>query len=402
VTLPLADIRVLAVEQYGAGPWGTLQLADLGAEVIKIEDPSSGGDVGRYVPPFQEGEDSLFFETFNRNKKSVSLDLRHPDARPVLEDLVRAVDAVYSNLRGDHPKRLRITYEDLKEVNPRVVCCSLSGFGMTGPRAAEGGYDYMMQGLAGWMSLTGEPDGPPTKSGLSLVDLSGGYVSALALMAGLWQVRRDGVGCDCDVSLFETALHELMYVGTWVASRGFTPQRHPESAHPSIVPFQNLPTADGWIVVACPKQKFWELLCEAIERPDLAGDPRFADFAGRNEHRDALVPELRKTFRERRTDEWLDTLSAAGVPNARVNDVAEALADPQVAARGGLVEIEHPRLGPVRQVATPLRVGEEEKPARRAPFRGEDTEPVLVDLCGYSPERVRRLAAAGAFGDVPV
>jgi crotonobetainyl-CoA:carnitine CoA-transferase CaiB-like acyl-CoA transferase len=402
VTLPLADIRVLAVEQYGAGPWGTLQLADLGAEVIKIEDPSSGGDVGRYVPPFQEGEDSLFFETFNRNKKSVSLDLRHPDARPVLEDLVRAVDAVYSNLRGDHPKRLRITYEDLKEVNPRVVCCSLSGFGMTGPRAAEGGYDYMMQGLAGWMSLTGEPDGPPTKSGLSLVDLSGGYVSALALMAGLWQVRRDGVGCDCDVSLFETALHELMYVGTWVASRGFTPQRHPESAHPSIVPFQNLPTADGWIVVACPKQKFWELLCEAIERPDLAGDPRFADFAGRNEHRDALVPELRKTFRERRTDEWLETLSAAGVPNARVNDVAEALGDPQVAARGGLVEIEHPRLGAVRQVATPLRVGEEEKPARRAPFRGEDTERVLVDLCDYTPERVRRLAAAGAFGDVPV
>jgi crotonobetainyl-CoA:carnitine CoA-transferase CaiB-like acyl-CoA transferase len=402
VTLPLADIRVLAVEQYGAGPWGTLQLADLGAEVIKIEDPSSGGDVGRYVPPFQEGEDSLFFETFNRNKKSVSLDLRHPDARPVLEDLVRAVDAVYSNLRGDHPKRLRITYEDLKEVNPRVVCCSLSGFGMTGPRAAEGGYDYMMQGLAGWMSLTGEPDGPPTKSGLSLVDLSGGYVSALALMAGLWQVRRDGVGCDCDVSLFETALHELMYVGTWVASRGFTPQRHPESAHPSIVPFQNLPTADGWIVVACPKQKFWELLCEAIERPDLAGDPRFADFAGRNEHRDALVPELRKTFRERGTDEWLETLSAAGVPNARVNDVAEALADPQVAARGGLVEIEHPRLGAVRQVATPLRVGEEEKPARRAPFRGEDTERVLVDLCGYTPERVRRLAAAGAFGDVPL
>ena len=402
MSLPLADVRVLAVEQYGAGPWGTLQLADLGAEVIKIEDPSSGGDVGRYVPPFQEGEDSLFFETFNRNKKSVSLDLRHPDARPVLEDLVRSVDVVYSNLRGDHPKRLRITYEDLKEVNPRVVCCSLSGFGMTGPRAAEGGYDYMMQGLAGWMSLTGEPDGPPTKSGLSLVDLSGGYVSALAVMAGLWQTRRDGVGCDCDVSLFETALHELMYVGTWVASRGYTPQRHPESAHPSIVPFQNLPTADGWIVVACPKQKFWELLCEAIERPDLAADPRFAGFAGRNEHRDALVPELRKTFRTRTTEEWLETLSAAGVPNARVNDVAEALADPQVAARGGLVEIEHPRLGTVRQVATPLRVGEEEKPARRAPFRGEDTERVLVELCGYTPERMRRLAAAGAFGDVPV
>ena len=400
MTLPLADVRVLAIEQYGAGPWGTLQLADLGAEVIKIEDPSSGGDVGRYVPPFQEGEDSLFFETFNRNKKSVSLDLRHPAARPVLEDLVRAVDAVYSNLRGDHPKRLCITYEDLAEVNPRIVCCSLSGFGMTGPRAGEGGYDYMMQGLAGWMSLTGEPDGPPTKSGLSLVDLSGGYVSAIALLAGLWRARRDGVGCDCDVSLFETALHELMYVGTWVASRGFEPQRLSESAHPSIVPFQNFPTADGWIVVACPKQKFWERLCEAIERPDLASDPRFADFARRHENRAALVPELRRTFGTRTTDDWLEVLAHAGVPNARVNDVAEALAEPQVAARGAVVETEHPRLGTVRLVATPLRVGEEEKPARRAPFRGEHTEQVLVDLCGYTPERVRELAAAGALGDV--
>lgn len=398
MALPLADVRVLAIEQYGAGPWGTLQLADLGADVIKIEDPSSDGDVGRYVPPFQEGEDSLFFETFNRNKRSVSLDLRHPGARAVLEDLVRVVDAVYSNLRGDYPKRLRITYEDLKDVNPRVVCCSLSGFGMTGPRAAEGGYDYMMQGLAGWMSLTGEPDGPPTKSGLSLVDLSGGYVSAIALMAGLWRARRDGVGCDCDVSLFETALHELMYVGTWVASRGYRPRRISESAHPSIVPFQNFPTADGWIVVACPKQKFWERLCEAIERPDLAADPRFADFGGRNEHREELVPELRAAFLARSTEEWLEALSAAGVPNARVNDVAQALADLQVEARGGLVETEHPRLGTVRQVATPLRVGAEEKPARRAPYRGEDTERVLAELCGYPPERVSELSAAGLFG----
>jgi crotonobetainyl-CoA:carnitine CoA-transferase CaiB-like acyl-CoA transferase len=398
VSLPLADVRVLAVEQYGAGPWGTLQLADLGAEVIKIEDPSSRGDVGRYVPPFQEDEDSLFFETFNRNKKSVSLELRHPEARPVLEDLVRAVDAVYSNLRGDYPKRLRITYEDLKDINPRVVCCSLSGFGMTGPRAGEGGYDYMMQGLAGWMSLTGEPDGPPTKSGLSLVDLSGGYVSALALLAGLWQVQRDGAGCDCDISLFETALHELMYVGTWVASRGYEPERLPESAHPSLVPFQNLPTSDGWIVVACPKQRFWELLCEAIERPDLLADPRFADFAGRNEHRDALVPELRASFRTRTTEEWLGALSAACVPSARVNEVAEALADPQVEARDGIVEIEHPRLGTVRQVATPLRVGSEEKPSRRAPFRGEHTRELLVELCGYTDERVDELSAAGVLG----
>jgi crotonobetainyl-CoA:carnitine CoA-transferase CaiB-like acyl-CoA transferase len=155
VNLPLHDVRVIAIEQYGAGPWGTLQLADLGAEVIKIEDPASRGDVSRYVPPFQEGEDSLFFESVNRNKKSISLDLRHAGGRGVLEDLVRHSDVLYSNLRGDQPDRLRVRYADLQDLNPRIVCCSLSGFGMTGPRATEGGYDYMMQGLAGWMSLTG-------------------------------------------------------------------------------------------------------------------------------------------------------------------------------------------------------------------------------------------------------
>jgi crotonobetainyl-CoA:carnitine CoA-transferase CaiB-like acyl-CoA transferase len=287
--LPLEDIRVLAVEQFGAGPWGTLQLVDLGAEVIKIEDPASGGDVCRYVPPFQEGEDSLFFETFNRNKKSVSLDFRHPEARKVFHDLVRVSDAVYSNLRGDQPERLGLTYDQLKEVNPRIVCCSLSGFGMTGPRAAEGGYDYMMQGLAGWQMLTGEPDGPPTKSGLSLVDLSGGYASAIALLAGIWRARRDGVGCDCDVSLFETALQELMYVGTFAATKGYEPPRRHNSAHPTIVPFQNFRAADGWIVIGGAKQKFWERICELAGEPELATDPRFATMAARNENRDELL-----------------------------------------------------------------------------------------------------------------
>jgi crotonobetainyl-CoA:carnitine CoA-transferase CaiB-like acyl-CoA transferase len=401
MTLPLADVRVLAVEQFGAGPWATLQLADLGAEVIKIEDPASRGDVGRYVPPFQEGEDSLFFETFNRNKKSVSLDLRRPEGRAVVEDLVRVSDAVYSNLRGDQPGKLRLGYDDLKHVNPRIVCCSLSGFGTTGPRAAEGGYDYMMQGLAGWMSLTGDPDGPPTKSGLSLVDLSGGYASTIALLAGLWRARRDGVGCDCDVSLFETALAELCYVGTWAATRGYTPPRRRNSAHPSIMPFQNLPTADGWIVVACPKQKFWERLCEAIGQPELAGDERFADFAARDRNRDELEPILEEAFRTRSTAEWLERLAAAGVPSAPVSGVADALRDPQAEARGAVVEYEHPSLGSVRQAATPLRLGDE-APLARAPFRGEHTEQVLVELCGYAPERVRELADAGVFGDLTV
>ncbi|HUY72110.1 MAG TPA: CoA transferase [Gaiellaceae bacterium] len=398
MTLPLAGIRVLAVEQFGAGPWATLQLADLGAEVIKIEDPSAGGDVGRYVPPFQEGEDSLFFETFNRNKRSVSLDLRHSRGHEVFLDLVAAADVVFSNLRGDQPRRLGLTHEQLRDVNPRIVCCSLSGFGMTGPRAAEGGYDYMMQGLAGWMSLTGGPDEPPTKSGLSLVDLSGGYVAAIAILAGLLQAGRDGAGCDCDISLFETALAELMYVGTWAATKGYVPERQRNSAHPSIIPFQNFRTADSWIVVACPKQKFWELLCDVLGRPELVSDPRFLGFAARDAHRQELLAILDQAFARRSTAEWLEALAASGVPSAPVNDVTEAFLDPQVEARGGIVEIEHPRLGTVRQVATPLRVGEESKPLRPAPARGEDTAEVLVTLCGYSRDRIDELEASGVFG----
>jgi crotonobetainyl-CoA:carnitine CoA-transferase CaiB-like acyl-CoA transferase len=395
--LPLADVRVIALEQFGAGPWGTLQLADLGAEVIKIEDPTTRGDVARYVPPFAEGEDSLYFEAFNRNKKSISLDLRRDGAREVFHDLVRGSDVVYSNLRGDQPRKLGLTYEQLRGVNPRIVCCSLSGFGMTGPRAAEGGYDYMMQALAGWQSLTGDPAGPPTKSGPSLVDYSGGYVSAIAVLAGLWRARRDGVGGDCDVSLFESALHLLTYVGVWAASRGYVPPRRPNSGHPSIVPFQNFATADGWIVVACPKEKFWVALCGALGRPELATDERFADFAARDRNRDELLPILDGLFAERTSAEWLDALAAAGVPNARVNDVEAALEEPQALARGAVVEVEHPTLGTVRQVGSPLRLGDA-APLRRGPFRGEHTEEVLAEVCGYSRERIDELAAAGVFG----
>jgi crotonobetainyl-CoA:carnitine CoA-transferase CaiB-like acyl-CoA transferase len=263
-----------------------------------------------------------------------------------------------------------------------------------------------MQGLAGWQTLTGDPDGPPTKSGISLVDLSGGYASTIALMAGLWRARRDGVGCDCDVSLFETALHELMYIGPWAATHGYVPPRRRNSAHASIVPFQNFEAADGWLVVAAAKQKFWERLCELAGEPALASDPRFATMAARNEHRDELVPILEELFARRTVQEWLDLLVPGGVPAARVNTVLEALAEPQVEARGDVVEHDHPVLGPVRSIRTPLRLeadGEPlERPAARGPFRGEHTEEVLAELCGYPRERIRGLADAGVFGEVEV
>jgi crotonobetainyl-CoA:carnitine CoA-transferase CaiB-like acyl-CoA transferase len=399
MTLPLANVRVISIEQFGAGPWATMQLADLGAEVIKIEDPRSGGDVGRYVPPFQEEEDSLFFETFNRNKHSVALDLRHAMARGVLEDLVRGSDAVFSNLRGDQPAKLGLRYAELGAINPLIVCCSLSGFGMTGPRAAEGGYDYVLQGLAGWMSLTGEPGAPPTKSGLSLVDVSAGYVAALAIVAGMWRAHRDGVGCDCDISLFDTALAELMYVGTWAATKGYQAPRQANSAHPSIVPFQNFATADGWIVVACPKEHFWRTLCQTIDRPELAGDPRFASFVERDRNRDDLLPALEAAFAAQSTDDWLARLVPAGIPCARVNDVMSALDDPQAHAREAIVEVPHDRFGVVRTIATPLRVGSERREPVRAPRRGEHTRECLARVCGYSDERFAELAESGVFGD---
>ncbi|MCD9155077.1 CaiB/BaiF CoA transferase family protein [Aeromicrobium duanguangcaii] len=398
---PLEDVRIIAVEQYGAGPFGSLHLADLGAEVIKIEDPRVGGDVGRYVPPYGEDEDSLFFESFNRNKKSLSLDLSTPAGREVFERLVANADVVYSNLRGDVPAKIGITYDDLKHLNPAIVCCSLTGFGMTGPRQKQPGYDYVLQGLAGWMDLTGEPDGPPTKSGLSLVDYSGGLVAAIALLAGLHAARRDGIGMDCDVSLYDTAMGMLTYPATWHLNEGFTPERTRHSAHPSLVPFQAFESADGWLVVGCAKEKFWTRLVEVFGSPGWAQDDRFADFASRNQHKDVLLPMLEKEFMTRTSAEWLAMLEPAGIPCAPINDVASALQDEHTTARGLVVETEHPRFGTVQQVASPVRVGSQKPEYRRAPLRNEHFEQVVTEVAGLGPDEIERLRADGAFGDVP-
>ncbi|MEX1004965.1 MAG: CoA transferase [Acidimicrobiia bacterium] len=399
--LPLADIRILAIEQYGAGPFGSVQLADLGADVIKIEDPRSGGDVGRHVPPFAEGDDSLFFETFNRNKRSIELDLSSPAGRGVFEELVRVCDAVYSNLRGDVPAKLGLRHSDLAHLNPRIVCVSISGFGNEGPRANQPGYDYILQGLAGWMSLTGEPDGPPTKSGLSLVDFSGGMVGALALVSAVHAARRDGVGTDCDISLHDVALSMLSYPATWHLNRDWEPSRVARSGHPSLVPFQLFQGGDDeWFVVACAKEKFWIRLAEVIGRPELAADERFIDFSARLRNRDELIAILDTEFTARSAKEWVAALELAGVPTGPVLDVPAALADPQVAARGLVIESDHPRFGTVRQVAGPVRVGTPREDHLRAPFRGEHRDDVMRDILGYDEARIDELAASGAFGDL--
>jgi crotonobetainyl-CoA:carnitine CoA-transferase CaiB-like acyl-CoA transferase len=388
---PLADLRIIAIEQYGAGPFGSVHLADLGAEVIKIEEPASGGDVGRYVPPYQHGEDSLFFEVFNRNKRSISLDLSTPAGREVFEDLVRVSDVVYSNLRGDVPAKIGITYDDLKSINPQIVCCALTGFGMTGPRSSEPGYDYILQGIAGWMDITGEPSGPPTKSGLSLVDYSGGLVAAISILAGVHAARRDGVGMDCDVSLFDTAISMLTYPAIWNLNGDFEPSRTHNSAHPSLVPFQAFQARDGWIVVACPKEKFWQRLATVLGRPELATEEDFATFSGRRRHAGELLPILDEIFASRTAEHWLELLRAAGVPCGPVNSVSQALADDHTRARGMVVETEHPHFGTVRQVRSPVRVGAEVTDYRRAPRRNEDAGYVFSELLGYDTERIERL-----------
>lgn len=396
---PLEDVRIVSLEQYGAGPFGSMHLAALGAEVIKVEDPGSAGDIGRYVPPFNEGEDSLFFESFNRNKSSVVLDITAPSGREVFEDLVRSADAVYSNLRGDVPAKLGIQYDDLKHINPRIVCCSLSGFGMDGPRSGQPGYDYVLQALTGWMSVTGDPEGAPQKSGLSLVDYSGGLVAAVALVSGIHAARRDGVGMDCDVSLYDTAIGMLTYLGTWHLNEGWNPKRMARSAHPSLVPFQAFEAADGWMVVGCAKEKFWRRLTDLLGRPDLAEDPRFATFSDRDRHRDELLPILDELLVARTVAEWVRAMEAAAIPCAPVREVADALLDEHTLARGLVVQTDHPRFGRMRSIASPVRVGPRATgEERRGPLLGEHTDEVLHHI-GYDDTRIAAARAAGAFGN---
>jgi crotonobetainyl-CoA:carnitine CoA-transferase CaiB-like acyl-CoA transferase len=394
---PLDGVRILAVSQFGAGPFGTQMLADLGADVIKIEDPGVGGDSARYVPPFQGEADSPYFQSFNRGKRSVALNLRHPDGQAVLHDLVRVSDAVFNNARGDLPDKLGLTYEALREINPRVVCCSLTGYGRTGPRAAEPAFDYLVQGYAGYMAVTGEPDGPPGKCGVSVIDFAGGYAAMVGLMVGLFDAQRTGVGRDVDISLLDTAVSMLSYFAVWTLNRDWIAERTASSAHQTIVPAQNFPTRDGWIVVFCNKDKFWRDLVEILGAPELDRDPRFDTFGGRLANKAALLPLLEARFLTRPTAEWLDRLRGR-VPCAPVNDVRQALADPQVLARDMIVEVEHPDFGPLRQVRSPVRTEGEIRRPTRAPRLGEHTDQILREILGYSETTVGRLRQAGAIG----
>lgn len=394
--ISLEGIRILAVSQYGAGPWGSMHLADLGAEVIKVEDPTVGGDVSRTIPPHLDGKDSLFFQTFNRNKLGITLNLKSDAGYDLFCRLVKNVDAVYSNLRGDLPDRMGLTYEDLKGINPKIVCCHLTGYGREGSRASEPAYDYLIQAEAGMMSLTGNPDGPPERCGLSIIDFVGGLTSAFAVAAGILSARMSGKGSDVDVNLLDVGNSLLNYLATWHLNDGYEPRRMADSAHPTLVPSQAFPTADGHIVIMCNKEKFWLNLCELLDADDLASDPRFKDFAGRQEHRDEVINRLKEHLIKRTTSDWLG-LMRGRVPIAPVNTVAQALGALVDENSRMIVTVDHPVWGTIRELATPIAAGRDDIQHRRGPEFGEHTREVLSKYAGVTDEEFEKLKESGAI-----
>lgn len=395
--LPLAGIRILAMTQVGAGPFGALQLADFGADVIKIEDPTVGGDSTRGIPPFAEDGDSLFFQSLNRNHRGITLNLREPAGQDLLHELVAASDGFLSNLRGDQVKKLGLGYETLGEYNPRIVCCAVTGYGTTGPKAPEPAYDYLIQALCGLMSLTGEPDSPPTRAGLSIIDFTAGLSAATGLLMAILAARESGRGQDVEVSLLDSGMSLLNYVAAWTLNGGYQPERVRNSGHPSVVPCQNFQAADGWLVVMCQKEAWWPKFCAVLDRPDLAADPRFSSFKQRYANRDTLIPILEEFFRQRPVAEWLNGFRRAGIPAEKINTVEEALREPQFVERGGLLDIEHERFGTMRLIAPAIKMPGVEIPRRSAPALGADTESILRDCLGKTDADIAALRNAGAI-----
>jgi len=394
--LPLNGVRILALTQLGAGPYAMTMLGDLGAEIIKIEDPTTGGDEARTVPPYAIAGDSPYYQSFNRNAKSLTLNLRMPQGTDVFHRLVSVADAVYSNPRGDLPAKLGFDYASLKTVNPRIVCCALSGFGKTGPRATDPGYDFLIQALAGFMSVTGEPDGAPTRCGVSIVDFSGGLMSAVGLLVAVLRARETGVGADVDVSLLDTAISMLNYLAVWNLNKGHRLERLANGAHQTLVPSQTFPTQDGYLVIMCMKEKFWKRLAHRMHLSRLADDPRFATFADRMQHRDELVPMLKRVMLTKTTAEWLEILRGH-VPCAPVHTVDEALQDEQVLARDMVIDVEHPQFGRLREVGCPIKI-EGVQPRYGAGARlGADTDELLHTLLGMSGGEIQALRDLGAI-----
>jgi CoA:oxalate CoA-transferase len=390
-------VRVLDLSRMLAGPYGSMLLADLGAEVIKIEDPGGGDPMRSMGPPFLD-EESAYFLSINRNKKSVALDLERAEGRQVFLDLCRVSDVVWENFRPGVMARLGCAPDAMRALNPRLIVCSISAFGQEGPYRNWPAFDLALQAMGGGMSITGEEGRPPARMGLPMGDLAGGMFGALAVAGALFRRAQTGEGAHFDLSLLDCQVSLLTYIAQYFWADGRVPGRV-GSGHASVVPYQAFATRDGFLVVAVFSDKFWSGFCRAIERPELIADPRFDSNLARVANRAALIPLLEAILPQRPTAEWLGRLQKEGVPAAPIQRVDEVLSDPQVLQREMVVDLEHPKLGTLKTLGTPIRAagGAAFRPVS-PPALGEHTEAVLSALLGYPADRIAALRRASVIG----
>ncbi|OWY37957.1 CoA transferase [Xenophilus sp. AP218F] len=390
----LAGIKVVDLSRVLAGPWTGQLLADLGADVVKVERPGSGDDTRQWAPPSLEDGTAAYFLCANRGKRSLTVDITRPEGQEIVRRLVADADVLLENYKVGGLAKYGLDYASLREANPRLVYCSITGFGQSGPYAEMAGYDYIVQGMSGLMSVTGPADGEPHKVGVAVTDLFTGLYAASAVMAALIARGRSGEGQHVDMALFDCSLAMLANVASnWLVG-GRTPPRL-GNAHANIVPYQVFACADGHFILACGNDRQFRAVCELIDQPQLAEDPRFATNPARVAAREALIPLLAEAFSARGRDDWLARLDRAGVPCGPINTVDEAFADPQARHRGMQLELRNARGQAVPLVACPIKLSAT-PPAYRTPppDLGQHSDEVLRAL-GYAPEQVAALRAAG-------
>ena len=391
---PLAGIRVLAIEQFGAGPYGSMYLAELGAEVIKIENRATGGDPSRQSGSVTlADDDSAYFQAFNLAKKSVTLNLKSDEGRALFHELVENSDVVWNNLRGSQPAKMGLTYDDLKGVKPDIICTHISAYGRDNDRADWPGYDYLMQAECGFLSVTGEPGTPPSRFGLSMIDFMTGVVAALGCVSALLARPSQG-GRDVDISLFDVALHQLTYPGTWYLNHGIETGRVARSAHPYNTPVQLYRTRDGWIFIMAMTDKFWQLLLERMGHTKIGGDPRFNSMASRARNRDALTDVLDEIFQTEDTDHWFEKLRTY-IPVAPVHDLPSALDNPFVASIGMMQTMTHREFGEYRGLSNPIKIDQQRMQTHCGAGLGADNQEILGKELGV--EDLEDLAARGVI-----
>ncbi len=392
----LADIRVLDLSRILAGPYATMMLADLGAEVIKVEQPGVGDGTRAWGPPWV-GPFSAYYLSVNRNKRSVTINLKSERGRELIKDLVLRSDILVENFKVGTMKRLGLDYDTLAAIHPGLIYCSISGYGQTGPYKDRPGYDFMIQAHGGVMSITGPVEGPPYKVGVAVVDVTAGLYAVSAILAALHHRERTGQGQYIDIALLDAQVGWLVNVAQNYFATGEKPKRY-GNAHPNIVPYETFETADGYLALAVGADAQYQRLCQVIGRPDLWKDERFQTNAGRVTHRDVLIPQLQEVFRTRPTQAWLDALWAAKIPASPINDIPAVFADPQVQHRDMAQTIQHPQageltlLGPVPKLSrTPAAI------RTPPPMLGEHTDAVLQELLGLDEDAIARLRDEGVI-----